>query len=682
MRTRESLSLLTLGALGVVYGDIGTSPLYALNETFFGGGGLSATSAHAIGAASLIVWLLLLIVGVKYIVLVLRAEHNGEGGVFALMSLLERLQSKRYPLIALLLMFSAGLLFGEGIITPAISVLSAVEGLRVLLPHLAPLIVPITIIILTVIFMLQKRGARTIGTLYGPIMFAWFLSIGGLGAYYLLQAPDVIFEILNPRSAITLFTTLTPQQLILLLGASFLVLTGSEALFADLGHFGKRAIRLGWVVVVLPALTLSYGRQAAYIVSGAPIREGNLFFSMVPEMLLVPMIVLATLATSIASVALIFGAYSIVSQAIVLNLLPRMRIIHTSARTEGQIYIPAVNWALYVGTVTLVLMFGTASSLASAYGFAVSGVMFITTIAMYEVARRHWGWSRTLSVVVFALLALLDLIFLVANSYKFFDGGYIPLALGCVIFAIILTWRWGRRVVHVAYDAYTASRDMKWFLEFKGRLERSNGRLCDQGRRCAVTLERTVVYLVSRMIAHREDKVPVKLRTYLKRRGAVPKYMVLLNIRQRHTPFVQERYRIVELGQGVVSVQATFGFMENPDAGMVIRELYRDKRIPGNFERCSVETSEDELIIENTVPWFVQLRARFYTLLLALSTPRYRYFGLMGEMATGLSKIVIPVRLSVHGVRVEIPEFSMEHDENDIDPDTHRESAVPYTPLP
>lgn len=678
MNRKESLAALSVGALGIVYGDIGTSPLYAANEVFFGGGGLSPTPDHIAGAASLIFWTLLLIVSVKYAGLVLRADRDGEGGVFSLFGLLEHEKGPHIGPTVLLLMFAAGLLFGDGIITPAISVLSAVEGLRIATPNFEHLVIPLTVLILTGVFLFQKQGTRLVGRIYGPVMLLWFLAIGLLGAVQLALAPTMLPSILDPRSAFALLASLSPHELALLIGAVFLVVTGSEALYADLGHFGRKAIRVGWFAVVFPALFLSYAGQAAYLASGAPVVGDNLFYSLVPEPFLLPMIVLATAATVIASVALIFGAYSLVSQAMVLNLLPRLRVVHTSRQTEGQIYIPAVNWALYVGSVSLVLLFGSASDLAAAYGFSVSGVMFVTSIAMYAVARRHWGWNRMLAASTFGLFALLDAGFVLANSAKFFEGGYIPFLLGCAIFAVILTWRWGRKLLRLAYDDYAGRRDMRWFLDLKRRVETAGGILRDDHRRHAVSIDRAVVFLISRPIKDLSSAVPVKLRVHLKRRGAIPRNILLLHIEQKHLPFVRERYRVAFLGQDVYAVRATFGFMEDPDATRVLRDLHAMDIFDRKFRRCSIEASEDELIVDADIPRPRLLLARFFRFLLSMSVPRYRYFGLTGLASAGLAKTVVPVHLSREGVRVEIPEFPLLDEDDPIDPDTLEPTTVLY----
>jgi KUP system potassium uptake protein len=678
---QSSVAALTVGALGIVYGDIGTSPLYAMNEVFFGSGHLAATPEHIAGVASLIFWMLALIIGIKYATFVLRADHDGEGGVFALLGLIERWKGRHIVSLSFLLMFAAGLLFGDGIITPAISVLSAIEGLNVAAPGLGHFVVPLTIAVLFAVFFFQRFGTKRIGKIYGPIMLLWFVSIGLLGLRQVLLAPEILAFIVNPFTALSLLASLSAPNLAFLIGAVFLVLTGSEALYADLGHFGKRAIRIGWHAVVFPSLVLCYAGQSAYLLRGAPVSGGNLFYSLVPEALLYPMILLATMATVIASVALIFGAYSLISQAIVLHLLPRLRIVHTNRETEGQIYIPAVNLALLVGSVSLVLFFGSASRLAAAYGFSVAGVMFVTSIAMVVVAREEWRWRFSSALAVFGSFAVVDAGFFIANSAKFLEGGYIPFLLGCGIFAVVATWRWGRGILRAAYDAYSSGHDMGWFLDLKRRVEDAGGILKDDRIRQLASLDRAVVFLVSRPIIGRSDAIPVKLRVYLKRKGAIPKDILLLNIDQERIPFMKRHYHVIDLGQGVFSVKVRFGFMENPDAAHVLRELYREDIFEKKFRRCTIEVSEDELILDHDLDWKNRLRGRFFRKLLLLSVPAYRYFGLRREASAGLSKTVTPVRLCARGVRVEIPEFPLDRKGDLIDPDTLLPTTTRYTAI-
>jgi KUP system potassium uptake protein len=678
---KTPLTLLALGALGVVYGDLGTSPLYTMNEVFFGGGDLPVTAMHALGAASLAFWILVVVVGVKYAGLVLKADHHGEGGMFALFSLFKQETGRHITVISFLLMFSAGLLLGDGVITPAISVLSAVEGLKVAWPSLAAAVVPLTIVLLTATFVFQRFGTRRIGQIYGPVMLLWFITIAWLGLRQLLPHPDLLLTVINPLTAWRLIASLDFGAIMLLLGGVFLTATGGEALYADLGHFGKRAIRVGWFFIVFPALVLSYAGQGAYVAAGQAVRGGNLFYSLTPSGWEIPLVILATCATIIASVGIIFGAYSLVSQAIVLNILPRLSIRHTNEETEGQIYIPAVNWSLYVGSVSMVLLFGSSARLAAAFGFAVSGVMFITSAAMATVAIRFWHWPKTLAVIFFGPLAIIDLIFFIANSAKFLRGGYIPCAIGIGLFIVIYTWRWGRRIMRTAYDAYVEDRDMAWFLDLKRRVSASGFTLSDHHKHRIVEEDRAVIFLISRPIANLESRVPVKLRVYIKRRGSIPKDMVLLHIEQTREPYTHhDQYEIKDLGENVLAIHAKFGFMENPNVAKLLRDLYRRGLFEKQFERCSVETSEDEFIIDSELKLSTKIRAHLLKLLSRYSTPRYRYFGFRGGASAGLSKTMVPVHLSRLGIRVEVPEFTL-RDEGGEAGAEFAASSTPYVPF-
>ncbi len=679
---KTSTQTLTLAALGIVYGDLGTSPLYAFNEVFFGSGHLSTAPAMALGVSSLIFWMLVLVVGVKYIVFVLQADHNGDGGVFALFGILQLFKGRRITALSFLLMFSAGLLLGEGIITPAISVLSAVEGLKIFEPRLTSWVVPLTLIVLAIIFFLQKKGTRSIGKVYGPIMLVWFAALALLGIRQILQVPEVLLAMLNPISAWTLVTSLSFQHLLFVFGAVFLVLTGSEALYADLGHLGKKPIRLGWFVIVFPALLLNYAGQAAYLARGGIVRDGNIFYSLVPDQVLPAMIVLATMATFIASVALLFGAYSLAAQAIALRLLPRLRVVHTNRETEGQIYLPMINWTLFIGSALLVIGFGSATRLAAAYGFAVSGVMVTTSLAMFFVATHHWRWKRWLTMVVFGSFVLIDVWFVLANSMKFLEGGFIPFFLGLFIFGVVATWRFGRQMFRTAYDAYVADKSIGWFLAMKQRLEESGGILRDERARYMVESDRAVVFLISRPIVNKESRIPVKLRVHLKRRGTIPRNILLLNIEQQKVPYLKRHAKIIDFGHNVYAVRAEFGFMENPDASNVLRELYHRHHIFGEkFRRCTIEVSEDEFFIDQDVSWGRRFVARAFRTLSRLSVPAYRYFGLSGDASVGLSKTVVPVHLSAQGIRVEIPEFPLRGRRDMMDPDTLQPTNIAFTRL-
>jgi KUP system potassium uptake protein len=678
--SKTTLGTLTLAALGIVYGDLGTSPLYAFNEVFFGSGHLATTAVSALGVASLIFWMLLLVVGIKYIVFVLRADYQGEGGIFALFGILQKFEGRRITALSFLLMFAGGLLFGDGLITPAISVLSAVEGVKIFEPRLAAWVIPLTLLILAIIFFLQKRGTQSIGRIYGPIMLVWFGALAVLGLRQIAQVPEVIPAILNPLTAWTLLQSLDFQHRLLLFGAVFLVLTGSEALYADLGHLGKKPIRLGWFAIVFPALLLNYAGQAAYLVRGDVVMGGNIFYSLVPDAWLPAMIALATMATFIASVALLFGAYSLVAQAIALRLLPRLRIVHTNRETEGQIYIPMINWILFAGSALLVIGFGSATRLAAAYGFAVSGVMLITSIAMFFVAIHHWKWRQWLAAAVFGGFVLADAWFMMANSVKFFEGGFIPFLLGALVFGVIVTWRSGRQMFRKAYDAYVADKSIAWFLAMKKRLEDSGGILRDERARFMVESDRAAVFFISRPIVNVESRIPVKLRVHLKRRGTIPKNILFLNIEQEKVPYLKRHAKIIDLGQNVYAVRAVFGFMENPDASEVLRELYHRHHIFGKkFRRCTIEVSEDEFFIDNDVKRMRRFIAVFFRLLSRWSVPAYRYFGLSGDASVGLSKTVVPVHLSAQGIRVEIPEFPLRGKRDTLDPDTLQPTNIAFT---
>ncbi|HWU88327.1 MAG TPA: KUP/HAK/KT family potassium transporter, partial [Kofleriaceae bacterium] len=441
----HSLGALSLGALGVVYGDIGTSPLYAIKEC------LGSTSPHAVasspgnvlGVMSLVFWALTLVVVVKYLGFVLRADNRGEGGILALAALIKpKRATGRLALPILLALFGAGLLYGDGLITPAISVLSAVEGLEVATDSLQPVIVPATVAILVTLFVVQRHGTHRIGSVFGWVMLVWFLAIGAAGVRHVAAHPEVLAAI-NPVHGVRFFAEHGVHGF-LLLGAVVLCVTGGEALYADMGHFGKRPIRVAWFTIAMPGLLLNYFGQAALLLSAPEKTIENPFFALVHGPLLYPMVVIATLATIIASQALISGAFSLTQQAVQLGYLPRVTIVHTSEKAQGQIYIPEVNWFLMVGTVLIVIGFGSSSNLAAAYGIAVTGTMAITTYLYYLVARRNWGWPLGYGLLVLVGFMIFDLSFLGANVVKIQHGGWVPLVLGTGLFVVMTTWWKGR----------------------------------------------------------------------------------------------------------------------------------------------------------------------------------------------------------------------------------------------
>ena len=418
---------LTIGAIGVVLGNIGTSPLYAVDQIFFGPAHIAPTPDNVLGCISLVLWTLTLIVSLKYAVFVLRADADGEGGVFALYSLLHkhRDEGAYLPLLLAGLMLGAGFLFGDGIISPAISVLAAVEGLEVATPMFKSAVVPITVVILALLFAVQHTGTAGVGRIFGPVLIVWFIVLAVLGLRQIQLHPEILYAF-NPGYAFTFLQETKAHSVLITIGALMLVVTGGEAMYADLGHFGARPIRIGWFTIAFPALMLNYLGQGALMLEHPPAHDGELFYNMVPREFLYPMVALATLATVVASQGLISGSFSLASQAIALGLFPRLRIVHTHDAHEGQIYIPFVNWALFTGCAALVLSFGTTESLAALYGLAVSGVMAITSAAMIPVGRRYWGWSLLASGGVFGFFTLVNAMFCVASSSEAPRGRIYP----------------------------------------------------------------------------------------------------------------------------------------------------------------------------------------------------------------------------------------------------------------
>lgn len=681
--TRLSFLGLSLSALGVVYGDIGTSPLYAVNQVFFGPARVAVTSEHVYGAVSLIFWLLTLVLTGKYLTFVLRADHEGEGGVFALLGLLyQKISGRSLAALSILLLIAASLLFGDGLITPAISVLSAVEGLRVAAPAMAKWVVPITIVIVIALFWFQRYGTHRVGRVYGPVMMCWFIAIAVLGIAQIVHHPQIILGALNPWHAIVFLKIIGIKSAMAVMGAVFLVLTGGEALYADLGHFGKKAIRVGWYTLVYPALLFNYLGQGAYLMRGAEVQQGNIFFSLIPSPLLYPMVGLATAATVIASVAMIFGVYSMTAQAIALGVFPRLNIIHTSSARRGQIYIPVVNWVLCAGSVVLILLFGSASDLAGAYGLAVSGVMLILTACMTVVAVVSWRWHPLVAGALFGAFAILDAILFAANGLKFMQGGYIPIAMGAAVFAVMYVWRDGRRLIAASYGAFVSTKDMRWLLDLKRRVSAEGGMLAGDRERKFMEIDRAAVFMVSRPVMSIHDRVPVTLRIFLKRNGAVPRNVIVLTLIQEKVPTVREedRYRITDLGELTYAVQARFGFMEPPNAVVVLRELKRRGVVAERYNYCSIESGEEQFIVSADATWWMRHKFSLLKLLLRISLPTSRYYGFTDEVGSGLSKIIVPVRIARGGIQVELPEFALMRGGETIDPDTLKPASNHFVP--
>ncbi len=626
---------MTLGAIGVVYGDIGTSPLYAVNEIFFGHGHVAPTPENTRGCVSLVVWALILVVALKYVLFVLRADNDGEGGVFALYGLLHRYKERGVPPLLFGLMLAAGLLFGDGVITPAISVLSAVEGLNVVTPLFQRAVVPITVVILTMLFSIQSLGTEKVGRVFGPILVVWFVVIGALGARQIFFYPQIL-EAMSPYWGARFLWTAGLYRSLLVLGSVMLTVTGGEALYADMGHFGRRPIRLGWFGLVFPALLLNYLGQGAFLASGGAAVGGNLFYRMVPHSLVVPMVALATLATIIASQALISGAFSLASQGIGLGLLPRLRIVHTHHAHEGQIYVPFVNWALFTGCILLVVAFGSSSALASAYGLAVSGVMVATSFAMLPLARLSWRWSAPLAFGLFGTFALGDNAFLLANSLKFLEGGFVPVALGLALFVVMITWRWGRKATFAAYSS-KHTMTMKELVEWK--------------RRATTFFDRNAILMVPKPLRREDDNTPALLQLLLDRYGLLPKNLVFVEIVHCKVPYVHDnRYEITVFQKdpdrgSIVSVTVKFGFLEDPNVEHVLAELAGHHQIdlPADPHRWIVHVSLENLIAAHKTGVGGRIKLLIFSILRRLSQPAYYSYGLGNEVQ--LSAEIMPVRL-------------------------------------
>lgn len=537
---------LTLGAIGVVYGDIGTSPLYAVHESVLAavGPGNPASYEVVLGILSLIIWALLLVVTLKYVVILLRADNHGEGGTLALMALANKAMGGRARPIILLGIISGGLFYGDAIITPSLSVLSAVEGIKIITPAFEPYVVPMTAAILLGLFAVQSRGTARVAAFFGPITLVWFIALALAGLWHISETPSVLFAF-NPLHGVRFLTEHGIVGL-LTLGAVFLVVTGSEALYADLGHFGRGPIRTAWLFVALPALTINYLGQGALILAN-PAAIENPFFLLFPQWALIPMVVLATAATVIASQAVITGAYSVTQQAIQLGLLPRLEIRHTSEALVGQIYMPRVNGFLLIGVLVLVFMFRSSNALASAYGIAVTGTMVVTAMLAFVVIWKVWNWSPIAAGALVAPFLMLDLTFLGANLLKVMEGGWMPLMLGGAMVAVMYTWRRGTAVL-----VAKATRQEIPLTTLIGMLERSPPHRASG----------TAVFLTGDP-AH----APTALLHNLKHNKVLHERNVVLTVEYAQTPRVptDERVRIESLGDSFLRVVLRFGFMDVPN---------------------------------------------------------------------------------------------------------------------
>ncbi len=545
------LAALVVGAVGVVFGDIGTSPLYAFRECF-DHHGLAITPGTVLGLLSVILWSLLLVVTVKYLFFVMRADNGGEGGILALLTLVvppDRRRERRNRWLIVCGLFGATLLYGDGMITPAISVLSAVEGLELATPLLHPFIVPISIVVLTLLFWVQRYGTGKVGAVFGPITLVWFAVLGALGAYWVLQEPTVL-QAFNPWLGAVFFAQ-NGLHGFLVLGSVLLVVTGAEALYADMGHFGRRPIRIAWLAVAGPCLTLNYFGQGALLMAH-PEAIRNPFFNMAPEWALYPLVALATAATVIASQAIISGVFSLSRQALQLGYQPRVEILHSSAHQIGQVYVPVVNWLLFVATIALVVSFGSSTELAGAYGIAVALTMVVTTILAGVCARRRWGWSKPLAIAVSGFFLVIDLAFFGAAATKVADGGWVPLAVAAFLFVVMTTWRRGADLL----DEYaTAARlPVEYFLADLDAhpLPRAPG--------TAIVMDA------------RGTGVPRTLLHNIKHNKILHERILLLTMRVADVPHVaaSERLRVHTYREDFIRLVASYGFMETPSVPEVL----------------------------------------------------------------------------------------------------------------
>jgi KUP system potassium uptake protein len=603
---KGSLPMLMLGAIGVVYGDIGTSPLYAFREAFAGHHPLTLDQPHILGVLSLIFWSMMIVVTVKYVIFTMMADNKGEGGSMALLALIGRhVKGARWTFATIILgVFATALFYGDSMITPAISVLSAVEGLKVIDPAFADLVIPVAVVILVGLFMIQKTGTGKVGKLFGPIIAIYFAVLAVLGVVNIVQAPQILAA-LNPWHAVNFFI-LDGWLAFLALGAVVLAVTGAEALYADMGHFGKRPIRYSWLTYVYPALALNYFGQGALLLT-TPAAIKNPFYLMAPEWALIPMVILATMATIIASQAVITGAFSITQQAIQLGFLPRLSIRFTSADAQGQIYIPFINWVLMACVVGLVVGFGSSSNLAAAYGIAVTGAMAIDTILLGVVMIMIWKWNKLWAGLLIGLFVVVDYAYFFSNLTKVPDGGWFPLLVGVIAFTLLTTWSRGRKLMMAKLTE--GAMPIEVFIK--------------SACRTANRVPGTAVFLTST-----QEGVPHALLHNMKHNKVLHERVVFLTVRIKDSPYVEDDRRIdlADLGDGFFRLVINYGFMQTPD-------------IPEAMKVCStvgstfkmMETSfflNRQTLIPSAVPGMAIWREQLFAWMLRNSTSAMDFFKL------------------------------------------------------
>jgi KUP system potassium uptake protein len=617
----RALLPVTVTALGVVYGDIGTSPLYAMRECFFGSHSVPATHDNVLGVLSLIVYSLVLVISIKYIAVVMRADNQGEGGILALTALLpprHRVGAGWSPLL-LLGIFGASLLYGDGMITPAITVLGAVEGLKVATPLLEPYVVPIAVVILIGVFAIQRHGTHHIGRLFGPVMVVWFIVIAVLGVSSMVRRPEVLGAV-DPRHAVSFFRE-HGWHGFAVLGAVFLVVTGGEALYADMGHFGKRPIRFAWFTVVLPALLLNYFGQGALLLTHPDAIEQP-FFLLAPAWALLPLVTLATFAAIIASQALISGAFSLTQQAIQLGYCPRLDVAHTSHHAMGQIYVPQVNWALMVSTIVIVIGFGSSTALAAAYGIAVTLTMIITAVLLHVVATEQWGWPPAVAYGLTAIFLTIDVAFFGANALKIAHGGWLPLVIGGFLFTSMTTWKTGRQIVAARLTARAVPLE-----DFLARVEAMR----------PARVPGTAVFMTAQ-----PRGTPPALAHNLRYNKVLHEAVVTLTVTTRPVPYIaaDQQVEVRPLALGVSDVAIQYGFMQEPDVPAALTRA-RALGLPLDEDDVTYFLGRETLIV-TTGSGMARWREQLFVLMTRNAVRATTYFKLPPERVVEL------------GVQVEI----------------------------
>lgn len=698
-------------ATGTVYGDIGTSVLYTVMEItretillknhelghekaaelVLAGGDL-LTKNEILGGLSLIIWALIFLT-IKYDLMIMRADHRGEGGTFALWSLLQGYSGKIVAgsLVSILVVCAAALLAADGIITPPISMLGAFEPLG----HWPAVIV--TLICLVVLFKMQWRGTSHVGGLFGWFMILiWFPWIAIKGLPWIVTNPQVFWAI-NPLYAIDFLLNFPLVGSLVVLGVVVLAITGGEAKYADLGHFsqatdvpvpegesappansGRVPVMRSWFMIVLPSLLICYAGQVAYMLAKGVPPRANTFYAITPktghetldEIIHYGDVAIAAIAAVIASQALITGMFSIVKQATALGFIPRFRVYHTDSHGEGQVYIPAVNWALFLGCILVTIVFQTSGNLAAAYGVAVTGTMGITTLIFGYVAYYRWGWKLNWVVGVCAPILLIDILFFGSNLLKIASGGYVPLMIALVLVGLMLNWRWGRQALGQAFYAFGVreGKKMDWLVSLREMVDDLEltitenlpaARLLIQGRRRLVESDRAVVFLCSRPIQTVDDYVPVVLRIFLKKYGVLPSQVVLMHINQMNVATIErgQRESVTQIGNDIHSVVVNYGYMEQPDIRKVLRDLQRRSLLPVAAERWIIEVGEEDIIVDRKLKTSTRFAAVLFSWVLRLTTPAHKYLGLTYDAA--VSKEVIPVVFSPSGIRVALPELEL-----------------------